>query len=56
VAKDLKARLDAQQTGNPFETKAWNSEDMVVRSPTVIDFAEVPDYGRIEPRRMGPTF
>jgi hypothetical protein len=44
VAQDLKARLDAQQTGNPFETKAWGSDSTVTRSPAAFDFAEVPEY------------
>jgi hypothetical protein len=43
VKNDLKARLDAQQTGNPFETKAWGSDSTVVRSPAAIDFAEVSE-------------
>lgn len=43
VKHDLMARLDAQQTGNPFETKAWGSDSIAVRSPAAFDFAEVPE-------------
>jgi hypothetical protein len=46
VLADLKGRLAAQQTGNPFEAKSWGSAEVAATSPTEIDFAEVPESGR----------
>ena len=43
VAKDLEARLQALETGNPFETKSWSGEDSKL-DPREIDFTDIPDY------------
>jgi hypothetical protein len=43
VKHDLRARLAAQQTGNPFEIKAWGTDSTAMRSPAIIDFAEIPE-------------
>jgi hypothetical protein len=42
VANDLKSRLTALESGDPFETKAWGSDTTVIRSANTIDFTEVP--------------
>jgi hypothetical protein len=45
VLADLKRRLDAQRSGNPFESKSWDRE-LAEPLATEIDFAEVPESGR----------
>ncbi len=46
VLADLTGRLNAQRSGNPFESKSWGSDDLEATSATEIDFAEVPESGR----------
>jgi hypothetical protein len=45
VLADLQGRLAAQQSGNPFETKSWGSDEVTAGSAAAIDFAEVPESG-----------
>jgi hypothetical protein len=47
VLADLKGRLNAQRSGNPFESKSWGSDITEETPSTEIDFAEVPESGRI---------
>jgi len=58
VAYDLKARLAALESGDPFETKAWGSETTVTRSATTIDFTEVSAYPEVPayPLLLMPPF
>lgn len=46
VLADLQARLAAQRSGNPFETKSWGSDTFAAGSASAMDFAEVPESGR----------
>jgi hypothetical protein len=44
VSQDLKARLDAMESGNPFETRAWGEKEALAQEPATFDLAGVPDY------------
>ncbi len=44
VSTDLNARLQALETNNPFETRAWGQAAVVTRRPEDFDLAEVPEY------------
>lgn len=55
VLADLKGRLAAQQSGgNPFETKSWGSAAVAAISPTEMDFADVPESGRMTEIGVAP--
>jgi hypothetical protein len=47
VLADLKGRLAAQKLGNLFEAKFWGSDQIAATSASKMDFAEVPDSGRM---------
>lgn len=44
VAGDLNRRLQALESGNPFESRSWKDETTTSRSPAEFDFLDVPDY------------
>lgn len=44
VSSDLKARLRAMESGNPFETRGWADGNVTAKLPTEFDFLDVPDY------------
>jgi hypothetical protein len=44
VAGDLKARLDAMESNNPFETRSWGDDAIVTRTPDTFDYLDVPTY------------
>lgn len=44
VQSDLKARLDAMEHGNPFESRAWSDPVKKQRPAEKFDFIEVADY------------
>jgi hypothetical protein len=46
VQAGLEARLAAQRSGGPFETRSWGTDQVAAASVTEIDFAELPDSGR----------
>jgi hypothetical protein len=56
VAQDLTARLDALERGNPFETKAWGSDQVETGQANTFDFADVPDYVTIGQITEPPSF
>lgn len=44
VSEDLKARLEAQRTGNPFEARGLPDATGQLETPEHFDLAAVPDY------------
>jgi hypothetical protein len=44
VAGDLNRRLQAMESGNPFESRSWKDERTATRPPAEFDFLDVPDY------------
>ena len=44
ISSDLNTRLEALNTGNPFETKAWAEPTASRKSPEAFDLLDVPDY------------
>jgi hypothetical protein len=44
VAGDLNRRLQALESGNPFESRSWKDERTAARSAAEFDFLDVPDY------------
>lgn len=44
VGSDLKKRLEAMEKGNPFESRGWRDEHVVLKSPAQFDFLDVPNY------------
>jgi hypothetical protein len=54
VSLELKKRLEALETGNPFETRAWGDSHPVRREPGIFDFLDVPEYlNRANPKEVG---
>jgi hypothetical protein len=49
VQTDLKKRLDALGSGNPFETRAFGSDRVEERPPERLDFGDIPQYGDARP-------
>jgi hypothetical protein len=43
VSKDLRERLDALKTGNPFETRGWGEKRAIQKSPEEFDLSDVLD-------------
>jgi hypothetical protein len=49
VQTDLKKRLDALGSGNPFETRGFGSDKVEARPPDRLDFGDIPQYGDARP-------
>lgn len=49
VQTDLKKRLNALGSGNPFETRGFGRDKVEVRPPEHLDFGDIPQYGDRRP-------
>jgi len=43
VTTDLKERLEALKTGNPFETRGWGEQSLETKLPADFDFIDIAD-------------
>jgi hypothetical protein len=43
VSTDLKDRLEAMKTGNPFETRGWGEQSLETKLPADFDFIDIAD-------------